>query len=639
MKKEQIKKIPTKKPVSKQGSSLKKVDENKRYYWIGSAIIILLGFIIYSNSFDCSFQHDDFPNIVDNTSIQNISDVKGWWNFYPTRPIAVFTFAVNYYFHQYDVRYWHFVNLIIHLINAMLVWWLTLLIFSSPTIKNQKIAQNKKAIALITALLFVSHPLATQSVTYIVQRMSSMVAMFYLFSLIFYIKGRLTDKRKLRKYLLYLVTVVFAVLAMLTKENAFTLPLAIVLLEIMFVRTKKFTVNWKDYRMYLIIAGSIGIILILLSVIRFSISIFKPIPPNHGHDYTVTVLNYMLTQFSVIVKYIQLLILPVNQILSYDFPISNNFFDVRTFLSFIMLLSLLLLGVFLFNKQRIISFGIFWFFLTLAIESSIFPIEDVIFEHRTYLPSFGFFLILSVVIFLWLNDKNRFYLYGLVVLIVSVNSILTFERNKVWKTKLSLYNDNIKKAPNIAGPISARGDVYMEMGEYDKGIADYTKALKIYPKYTAVYSNRGIVYVVLQEWDKAIADFSMAISLDSNFVDAYTSRGIAFGRMGEWYNALSDFTKAIKLTPEVAKTYYNRGNACSNLRLWKNAISDYTKSIELEPNDKRVYTYRGIAYREMMQFDEAVLDFKQALQIDPYYELAITQMDSIKKHKLIEKSQ
>ena len=193
----------------------------------------------------------------------------------------MFTFALNYHFNQLDVYYYHFVNLIIHLINACLVWWLTLLIFSSPALKDNPINRQKKVIALFTALLFVSHPLATQSVTYIWQRLASMVAMVYLFSLRFYIKARLSNKGNISKTLLFSFSLISAVLAMLTKENAFTLPFAIMLFELFFLRTKKFSLNFRDYRVILLLAAFLGVMLII--PFKYSFSVFKTIPPRLGH--------------------------------------------------------------------------------------------------------------------------------------------------------------------------------------------------------------------------------------------------------------------------------------------------------------------------------------------------------------------
>jgi hypothetical protein len=251
-------------PLKKGSQPVKQVKKNRYIDWVALAIIILLGIKIYSNSFDCSFHFDDISRIVNNPDIRNLADVKAWWNTYPSRPVGMFTFALNYHFNQLDVRYYHLVNLIIHLINACLTGWLTLLIFSSPAMKDQPIAKDKKQLAFFTALLFVSHPLATQSVTYIVQRLTTLVAMFYLLSIAFYVKARLSDKGNRSKVLLFIGSLVSAVLAMLTKENAFTLPFTIVLIEFFFLRTKKqFSRNFRDYRVILLIAAFIGIIIII----------------------------------------------------------------------------------------------------------------------------------------------------------------------------------------------------------------------------------------------------------------------------------------------------------------------------------------------------------------------------------------
>src|ERR1035438_6596834 len=194
---------------------VKKSDLTRYYYPGGIFIIILLGVIIYSNSFYCSFHFDDYRNIVENTSIRDLADIKAWMNFFPTRPVGVFTFAVNYHFSQLNIWPYHFVNLVIHLINSCLTGWLTLLIFSSPALKDHPVTRYKYGIAFFTALLFVSHPLATQSVTYIVQRMAALVALFYLLSLALYMKARLSTGRNSIKYLFFAGSFLSLLLALL----------------------------------------------------------------------------------------------------------------------------------------------------------------------------------------------------------------------------------------------------------------------------------------------------------------------------------------------------------------------------------------------------------------------------------------
>lgn len=611
-------KVPTKKIPRKPGPATKKENKLKKYSdLLGLAVTILLGIIVYSNSFNCSFHFDDLDNIVNNTSIHNLSDVKAWWNYDPHRPVAIFTFALNYHFSQLNVWGYHFVNLIIHLINSCLVWWLIILILSSPAMKDHAIAKQKKVIALFAALLFVSHPLATQSVTYIVQRMASLVAMFYMLSLALYVKARLIEKGNKFKYLLFAASFLSAVLAMLTKENAFTLPFAILLFEFFFIRTKKLSINFKDYRVILLIAAFLGVILII--PLKFSFSIFKPIPPMQGHDYTVTAFNYLLTQFSVLVKYIQLLLLPVNQMLDYNFTISNNFFGLRTFLCFMVLLTLIILAVFLFKKYRIISFGIFWFFLTSLIESSIIPLPNVIFEHRTYLPSFGFFLILSSGVFFLFSKKYKYLVMGILVIITGTNSFLTIKRNTVWENDITLWTDDVEKAPDSARPITNRGVAYGTLNQWDKAIEDYTSAIKINPKFMPAYVNRGIAYTNLKEWDKQIADYTKVIEIDSTFVSAYYNRGIGYGNLGKWNAAIADFSTTIRMDPNYSNAYYNLGVAYGTLQQWDKAITNYSKAVAINPGYTDAYSNRAALYTNFRQWDKAIDDYTTVIRIDPNY--------------------
>jgi tetratricopeptide (TPR) repeat protein len=599
----------------------KKQDKSNTYFdLIGWVIIIVLGFIIYSNSFGCSFHLDDFHNIVENNSIRDLGDVKAWWNFYPTRPLGILTFALNYHFNQLDVRYWHVVNLVIHLINACLVRWLVLSIFSSPALKEIPVIRYKNSIALLTALLFVSHPLATQSVTYIVQRMSSMVAMFYLLSLGLYAEARLTNKSHRFTIFLFAGSFISAVFAMLTKENAFTLPFAILLLEFSFLRTKKLSINFRDWRLILLMAAFLGVLLII--PLKYPFSILKPISPTQGNTYTLTPLNYLFTQFSVIVKYIRLLFLPVNQNADYDFPVSNNFFDIRTLLSFLVLLSLFLSGVFLYQRNRILSFGIFWFFLTLSIESSFIPINDVIFEHRTYLPSFGFFLILSTGICQLLSNKNKYLPVSLLILIIGFYSFLTYQRNKVWKDELSLWNDVISNPPVKARPYYNRGVVYTERGEWENAISDYTKAIGVNPAYLYAYNNRGNAYGKTGRWDLALTDCSRMIGLDPKYATAWYNRGFAYSNLGQWDKAISDYSKVIGLDPENKDAYINRGYSYANLGQWERAINDYSMAIGIDPNNIKVYANRGDAYGNLGHWERAINDYARMIRIDPKYATA-----------------
>jgi protein O-mannosyl-transferase len=579
-------------------------------------LICITGVVIYSNSFECAFQFDDITNIIHNAAFPELTDFEGWWRYSKTRLTAFYSFALNIHLHGYEVWGFHFVNLMIHLITSCLVWYLTILIYSTPALKENRLSKYKYEIAFFTGLLFVSHPLATQSVTYIVQRMASMLAMFYLGTLVFYIKARLMDARNSKQYLMYALSLISLLLAFLTKQNAYTLPFAILLIEFYFFEGLQFKKQSLLKVKSLFIIGGIAVLGILLSQ-SFSFNVFNPLPPIQGQSITITPGNYLCTQFSVILKYIQLLVLPVNQMVDYDFRIAAHFFEGRTLMDFSLLCLIGLLGIVLFKNNRVASFGIFWFFLTLSIESSIIPIRDVIFEHRTYLPSFGFFLFVSSMIYNLENEKSKQYGILIMTMVVVLNSYLTYQRNKVWKDPVSLWQDNVQKAPGLSRPLANLAHAHALKQNYQKSIELLNKALTISPGYINAYFDRGVSYGHLQNYTQAIADYTKTIELKPDYADAYLNRGAAYDVLQQWKNALGDYSAALKYKPKSAIAYLNRGSLYIQLEQWLEALEDLNKAIALDSSLLEAYDRRGYLYEKLRNMESALDDYTALIRLDP----------------------
>ena len=674
-----------------------KANQNKKFPAILAVFILaILGVFIYSNSFDCSFHFDDSTSIIKNKAIQDGATLQSVWSYNHNRFWPYYSFAINYRLGGLELWGYHFFNLLVHLINACLVYWIVLLIFATPVLKENKLADKKSWIAFTAALLFVSHPLATQSVTYIVQRLASMVTLFYFLSLALYIKGRITESSS--KYFYFLGAGITTFMTFTSKENGYTLPLSIILTEFCFLQTKKISFSFKDYRIY--VALLLSVVFIGFALSYFTLNIFAPIPPFHGNEYTLTSKNYLFTQFSVIVKYIQLLILPINQNLDYDFPISNSLFEIRTLISLLFLLTLIFIAFFKYNKNRLLSFCILWFFITLSIESSIVPIADVIFEHRTYLPSLGFFILLSYGIFYYTSKWGKSAPLFILSAISLINASLAHARNLVWKDDVTLYSDVIEKAPtksrawgsladeyrdrgedsnamehyneaiklspNYSIALHNRAGIYEKQNQNDKAIEDYTRAIAADTNYFKAYYNRGTIYNKIAKYDNAVKDLNKALQLDSTNPNVYINRGTAYVNMGQYQNAIEDFNNALKLDDQLPGAYYNRGGAFMSMKKNEEAIADYTRAIALNNTMKFAYYNRGILYNEKEQYqkaiddyskaiendarfiqayvnrgsiysklkawDKAIADFNKALQIDPNFSLAISNLKYAESH-------
>ncbi len=521
-------------------------------------IILAAGVIAYSNSFDCSFHFDD-RNILNSATTKSTATIGDWIGLFPSRPLGVLTFTANYHIHRLDVRGYHLVNLMIHLINALLVWWLVWVTFSTPAMKDLPVSRNKTAIAFFTGLLFVTHPLATQSVTYIVQRFASLATLFYLLSLSLFVKGKLQENST-KSLLLFCASFLSAICGILTKEIAATLPFAIVLYDYCFLRVSPWKFQSKDKTLLF----SLVMLMIFAAILlrNFSMDIFRTVETDQGYAYSISVKEYFLTQFRVILTYIRLFFLPFHQNLDYDYPLSVSFLDVKTFFSFLALFSVFLAGILLFKKYRLISFGIFWFFLTLSVESSIIPVsQNVIFEHRMYLPGFGFFIAFTGAFFYLFPKRYINTILVILLVIAAINTALTYERNKVWKNEYTLWSDCLAKSPGKARVNNEIGTACAERGQYEKAISFLDKAISLNPNYAEPYYNRGTVYGRLGQYQRTVDDCSEALRLKPDYVNAYNNRGNAYAALGAYQKAIEDYSSAIHMMPNYIPAYINRADA------------------------------------------------------------------------------
>jgi protein O-mannosyl-transferase len=270
--------------------------------------------------------------------------------------------------------------------------------------------------------------------------------------------------------------------------------------------------------------------------------------------------DYLLTQFNVICTYIRMLFLHLGQNLDHDYPISRHLLEPgSSLLSLIILLSIAGFGLWLLKRHRMISFGIFWFFLALSIESSIIPIKDVIVEHRVYLPMFGFVLAFTCGVFLLVKNPKACVILLSVVVVTLAG--LTFARNRVWKDGISLWSDVIKKSPYKARPYMALGVSYADRKNYDKAIEYYKKALELQPHNAQIHYNLSNAYDRKDKRKEQIDHLEIAIQLSPDYASPYAALGLAYGKEGQYDKAIEYSKKALKLNPNHTQAHHNLGVA------------------------------------------------------------------------------
>ncbi|MBF0537275.1 MAG: tetratricopeptide repeat protein [Nitrospirae bacterium] len=587
-------------------------------------LIVVIGLIVYSNALSVPFVLDDDVNIVQNPLVKGFNyfldpsainatnaddSVK---DFFRTRLIGYLSFAINYSLNGYDVTGYHIFNIMIHIINALLVFWFMTLLLRSPYLSSIEGQGVPEVVALTSALLFVCHPIQTQAVTYIVQRFASLATLFYLLSVVTYVWSRLVLSNATKRYALYAVSIIAAICAMRTKEISFTLPVMIVAVDFLF-----FTGDVKKRLIYLV-PILLTILVIPLTILTAGNSF------NLATSEGISRWDYLLTQFRVIVTYIRLLCLPVAQNLDYDYPVYRSLSEPAVALSLLFLLAIIGLAVYLYyisfkeergkrhRTGRLVAFGIAWFFVTISVESSIVPIEDVIFEHRVYLPGIGFFIVLGAVTgMFWIhragvNDHlqwrgRRMVLLSVIACVVLVLSVAAYHRNGVWRDNLTLWKDAVEKSPKKARPHNNLGMYYERQGDMHEAIEHYKTATVLKPDYVVAHMNLGRVYAMqgltteylnevqmaLKSYDEILKDPRAAKRHKVDAVDVagmHYAIGGKLARQGIYDKAAAELQAAIRLNPNLVEAYVDMGNIYAITGNIAEAINQYQMALQINPN-------------------------------------------------------
>ena len=563
----------------------------KRQVWV-CLIIVLLGLSLYANTFHSDFVFDDSLTIINNSSIKNLRNLGAIWEDFNTRFLPGLSFALNYQFGKLNVLGYHLVNILLHVINAWLVFRFAFLTFQLISVQLGLRSLPVFSLAFFSSLIFLAHPIQTESVTYVTQRISLMSGFFYLLALNLHIQGYLSKKP------LYHLGVFFCLcLGMFTKENTFTLPLTLLVYELVFLNKESPRKLFKKFSPYFFA-------LVLFSLI---FSIDKPNSAFHLKEdlHAAKIdLNNVATEINVLRTFLRLLLFPVQQNIDYDYPRVEGNLDFLTIFSFLLMAGLLCFSIINFKKSRMISFCIGWFFITISVEASASAVigRDMIFEHYLYLPVVGLAMFIPYSIFLVIKNQQR--TNFILILLTLIFSFLTYERNKIWKDGITLWEDTIKKSPNKPRAYNNLGWRYYEKGNYDRSIEYYKRALQLDVNYQ--YSKQGV-------YQRSGLFYRSQI---------FINLGLAFGKKGLREIEINFYLKAIALDPKNGRAYSNLSLAYTNLGDYDRAISLGEEALKLNNKNEDYCINLGVAYGRKGDLNKAIQLFKEVLRLNPQNEIA-----------------
>ncbi|MFA5059151.1 MAG: tetratricopeptide repeat protein [Candidatus Omnitrophota bacterium] len=588
------------------------IPAHKRFFIAVAIVFCAVGFLAYSNSLHSGFQFDDYKIIVENPPVHHLENPQWVWRFDPTRFLPHLTFAFNFFIGKLNVFSFHLVNLILHIICSILVFhFVGIFLLQEP-----RLAVNARRMAFFSGLIFLLHPIQTESVTYIVQRSTVMVALFYMASVVFYLLARLKEKR-----IYFALSFLCAILGSMTKPNIVTLPLALVIAELCVLRTP-FSDLFKRLKFiapFMVLWVLVPALLLLWKNETIDLAQVLDATKETSQFSRYT---YFSTQINVLITYIRLLFLPLRQNFDYDYPLSPGMFSFPTFFSLLILGYLLYFAGKVYKTNKIYSFGILWFFITLIPESSIFPISDVIFEHRLYLPMVGFCILIPVLVMNMCRDLKK--ATGILLIIAVGLAGLTILRNNVWANQETLLIDTFRKSPHKARVANNLGDYYLRIGNLSFAERDVKKAIELDPKNPQFHHNLGVVYERQGKIDEAMRKYREAIDKDDGrpHPSYYFNLGYLYHNKNDVKKAELSYKAAIAIDEHYADAYCNLGNLYARQGKYMEAIDQFKKSIENNPYHLNAHNGLASTYGMMGQYDEGIKQYEQLLKIKPDFSLA-----------------
>ncbi|OAI56626.1 hypothetical protein AYO49_03885 [Verrucomicrobiaceae bacterium SCGC AG-212-N21] len=592
------------------------------------AAIITLGACLYVHTLGFPFQFDDHVYLLGSPFVTQAKDfilnksfnevanhsVALGLGFDPSvnfilRPIAYLSFHLNYVLaNGFTPAGFRAVNIGIHCLNAVLLFLLLRhLLRHSPKAAGLP-AGSVIFIPLAVSLLWVAHPLHTESVTYIVQRFTSMVCFFMLLTVLLYFLS-VTAERRRTAFFLRGLAVLTAIAGMLTKESMFTVPVMIVMLHYVVMGGTLKRACWQ----------ALPLLLCMLIIPTLTLLISRAQSGSGGIAAAMQIAasskdpayqyHYFLTQLGVILEYVRLLVWPQGLNIDRQYQLATSFLQLRVWLSFLVIIGILVAAWRHFRMNRnnirhvLIAAGVFWFFLRLAVTSSFVPLDDLMVDHRTYGASMGLMLVLVCALDLARTGFPkpagvRWTAPAALAAWVALLSAATLNRNEVWQSETSLWSDTVLKSPNKARP----------------------------------WDNLGVCHYMAGREDEAIACLMKSATLNPQHLPAYIKLGVIFNAKGKYGDAAEWSNKGLDRFPDAAVLYYNRGVALCGLGMVTQGKEAMELAVKYQPTHSGAHAALGQIHRHLGQNGVALKHYRKAASLgvnDPNVVGAITDLEAL----------
>ena len=601
---------------------------------LAGGVIVLAAIAAYHNSFSVPFVFDDARAITGNLTIRQL------WPIGPVlsppanltvggRPLVNLSFALNYATSGTDVWSYHALNLAVHILAGLTLFGIVRRTLLQPCLRG-RFGPEALPLALAVALLWILHPLQTESVTYVVQRTESLMGLFYLLTMYCFIRGadchvlrdngnkRPSESNRLCHLLSdkppgvlsgiwFALSVLACLLGMASKEVMVSAPLMVLLYDRTFVGGS-FREAWKQRgRLYL----GLGATWLLLGwlVVRTGTR-----GGTAGFGSGVVWWAYALTQFRAVGHYLWLSVWPHPLVLDYGTALARQAVEV---VPYALVVTLLVGGTVAGLRRRsAIGFAGAWVFAILAPTSSLVPVAtQTMAEHRMYLPLAAVIALAVIGIHAGAGRRS-----GIVYLMLAVGlGWLTVRRNEDYRSELAIWSDTVAKCPGNARAHFTLGNVYSRMERLPEAMDQYAAVLRLDPHHAEAHNGLGNILVRLERVAEAMTHYERALQLEPDYLQADYNYGNALVQAGRLPEAMKHYEHALRLDPQNAEVRNNLGSALLLAGRTPEAIGQYEQALRIKPDYAEAHYNLANALAQVEQLQEAIAHYEQALQIKPDY--------------------
>lgn len=580
--------------------------------WVPLAALILLGAALYANTLHHPFVFDDHSSIVDNPQIQSLWPPARALSAPPGtgangRPVVALSLALNYAVSGLHVWSYHLFNVAMHVATALLLFAFlrsTLLLPRIPA----ALGSVASPAAFSVALLWLVHPLQTAAINHVIYRSDILAAFFTLLTL--YAALRAAEAATSRPW--EGVSFLACALGMASKEVMVVTPLLAFLYDGVFL-SGTLRQAWRRHRRLFLLLGSTWTLLALLVVTADRGSTV-------GFDVQrVSWFEYALTQSQVVLTYMRLVLWPRPLVLHYDWEIVRSVHDAWK--SLVLLALILGITLWMLRSRRLAGYPLAWFFLLLAPTSSIVPLTGMVAaEHRTYLALAGP-LTLGVCSFFWMAARRGVTRMGMVLLLplaaASLLALQTLQRNRDYRTEITLWEDVVAKRPRNARAQANLAGAYVAEGRYEEALLHYRQALRLQPRHVETLAHVAGALLHLGRFEEAVPAYERAIQLGNETAETEGNLASALTRLGRFAEAREHLRRAETLEPGLAVTRYHRARLELTQGNLDSAIVFFEAAVGKSPSF--VEAHRDLAAALLRRGDPqgALAEYGTALRLEP----------------------